>query len=106
MVEKNPWWRNVSGPFPAWEGPIGCKADGGGCHYARGKVGKMLIHTATHNKDADGTRSCLRIESILTQYLKDILGLCADLSICTFFSSHLLSAWTTWRDICSYQKAR
>lgn len=56
MVEKNPWWRNVSGPFPKWEGPIGCKSDGGGCHYARGKVGKMLVHTATHNRDVEGTK--------------------------------------------------
>ncbi|EIE20067.1 ankyrin [Coccomyxa subellipsoidea C-169] len=51
MVEKNPWWKNVSGPFPKWEGPVGCKDDGGGCHYGRGKVGKMIIHRAVHNKD-------------------------------------------------------
>ncbi len=56
MVEKNPWWRNVSGPFPKWEGPIGCKADGGGCHYARGKVGNKLVHTAVHNRDVAGER--------------------------------------------------
>ena len=54
MVEKNPWWRNVSGPFPKWEGPIGCKADGGGCHYAQGKVGNKFVHTAVHNKDVAG----------------------------------------------------
>lgn len=57
MVEKNPWWRNVSGPFPKWEGPIGCKADGGGCHYARGKVGNKLVHTAVHNRDIAGEGS-------------------------------------------------
>ena len=66
----------------------------------------MLIHTATHNRDADGTRSFLRIEYILMQNLKGILGLCADLSICTFFSSHLLVARAMWCDICSYQEAR
>jgi hypothetical protein len=55
MVEKNPWWKNVSGPFPKWEGPVGCKEDGGGCHYGRGLVGKMIIHRAVHNKDKEGT---------------------------------------------------
>ena len=53
-MEKNPWWRNVSGPFPKWEGPVGCKADGGGCHRGRGKVGEMRVHRAVHNKDVAG----------------------------------------------------
>ena len=55
MVEKNPWWRNVAGPFPKWEGPIGCKEDGGGSHRGRGTVGKMLIHRAVniHYKEGD-----------------------------------------------------
>lgn len=53
-MEKNPWWRNVSGPFPKWEGPVGCKADGGGCHRGRGKVGEMRVHRAVHNKDIAG----------------------------------------------------
>ncbi len=53
-MEKNPWWKNVSGPFPTWDGPIGCKVDGGGSHYARGKVGKMVVHRAVHNKDVAG----------------------------------------------------
>jgi hypothetical protein len=51
MVEKNPWWRNVSGPFPKWDGPIGCKEDGGGSHRGRGTVGKMLVHRAVNNQD-------------------------------------------------------
>ncbi len=55
MVEKNPWWKNVSGPFPTWEGPLGCKEDGGGCHYGRGKVGRMILHRAVHNKDKECT---------------------------------------------------
>lgn len=54
MVEKNPWWKNVSGPFPKWEGPVGCKDDGGGCHYGRGKVGKMIIHRAVNNRNKEG----------------------------------------------------
>ena len=54
VMEKNPWWKNVSGPFTKWEGPIGCKADGGGNHYGRGKVGKMIIHRAVHNKEVAG----------------------------------------------------
>jgi hypothetical protein len=54
MVERNPWWKNVSGPFPKWEGPLGCKADGGGCHYGRGTVGKMTIHRAVCNHDKEG----------------------------------------------------
>ena len=54
MVEKNPWWRNVSGPFPDWTGPVGVKEDGGGCHRARGLVGKMAIHRAVCNHDAAG----------------------------------------------------
>lgn len=57
MVEKNPWWKNVQGPFPSWEGPVGVKEDGGGCHRGRGKVGKMLIHTAVNNHDKEGGRS-------------------------------------------------
>ena len=57
MVERNPWWKNVSGPFPKWEGPIGCKEDGGGSHRGRGTVGKMLIHRATNNHDK--ARACL-----------------------------------------------
>ena len=63
MVEKNPWWRNVSGPFPKWEGPIGCKEDGGGSHRGRGTVGKMLVHRAVNNQDKESelqaTMHCL-----------------------------------------------
>lgn len=54
MVEKNPWWKNVQGPFGKWEGPIGCKEDGGGSHRGRGTVGKMLIHRAVNNHDKEG----------------------------------------------------
>jgi len=54
MVEKNPWWKNVSGPFPSWQGPVGVKEDGGGCHRAKGWVGKMQIHRAVNNRDKDG----------------------------------------------------
>ena len=54
MVEKNPWWKNVSAPFPSWEGPVGVKEDGGGCHRAKGWVGKMQVHRAVNNRDKDG----------------------------------------------------
>ena len=49
-MERDPWFseKNCTGPFPVWKGgaggetsppPLGCKADGGGCHRAQGKVG-------------------------------------------------------------------
>eukprot|EP00976_Prorocentrum_cordatum_P037891 769697-Prorocentrum_minimum.AAC.2 len=44
MVEKNPWWNNVEGPFPAAYGCIGVKDDGGGSMRGRGLVGSMRIH--------------------------------------------------------------
>ena len=59
MVERNPWWKNVSGPFPTWRGPVGVKEDGGGCHYARGTVGKMVIWHAVNNRDNEGEVSNL-----------------------------------------------
>lgn len=61
MVEKNPWWRNVSGPLPQWNGPIGCKEDGGGSHRGRGTVGNMLIHRAVnnHDKNSESTASAV-----------------------------------------------
>lgn len=54
MVEKNPWWKNVSGPFPDWKGPLGCKEDGGGCHRGQGLVGTMTMHRAVNNHDKEG----------------------------------------------------
>lgn len=53
-MERDPWWKRVTGPFPSWEGPAGCKPDGGGCHVARGRVGPMTLHRAAHNQDAKG----------------------------------------------------
>ena len=55
MVEKNPWWHNVSGPFLTWQGPTGVKDDGGGCTRGHGRVGKMIVHRACCNKDLEGT---------------------------------------------------
>mmetsp|Transcript_33483 Transcript_33483/g.40477 ORF Transcript_33483/g.40477 Transcript_33483/m.40477 type:complete len:186 (-) Transcript_33483:88-645(-) len=52
MVEKNPWWKNVNGPFPEQYGCIGVKSDGGGSMRGRGLVGKMLVHRAVNNKDS------------------------------------------------------
>ncbi len=60
MVEKNPWWHNVSGPFLVWQGPVGVKEDGGGCTRGHGRVGNMVIHRAVCNKDLEGELGCLR----------------------------------------------
>lgn len=53
-MEKDPWYKNVEGPFLQWKGPIGVKEDGGGCTRAQGRVGNMVIHRATFNKDKEG----------------------------------------------------
>lgn len=53
-MEKNPWWKNVQGPFLQWNGPAGVKEDGGGCTRARGKVGPMVIHRAAASRDREG----------------------------------------------------
>lgn len=53
-MEKNPWYKNVEGPFLQWKGPVGIKEDGGGCTRGRGRVGPMIIHRAANNRDADG----------------------------------------------------
>ncbi len=53
-MEKSPWYKNVDGPFPEWEGPTGVKADGGGCTRGQGKVGSMDVHRAVFNQDAAG----------------------------------------------------
>lgn len=58
-MERDPWWKNVTGPFPDWSGPVGCKEDGGGCHRASGWVGKMVVHRAVHNRDAAGAVASL-----------------------------------------------
>ncbi|KAK9843747.1 hypothetical protein WJX81_004834 [Elliptochloris bilobata] len=58
-MERDPWWKNVSGPFPEWEGPVGCKDDGGGCHRASGTVGKMVVHRAVHNRDVAAVRAAV-----------------------------------------------
>jgi hypothetical protein len=51
QVEKNPWWKNVKGPFPEQYGCVGVKPDGGGSMRGRGLVGKMNIHRAVNNRD-------------------------------------------------------
>ncbi len=53
-MEKNPWWQNVSGPFPTWKGPKGVKEDGGGNVRGQGRVGAMKVHRAVFNRAADG----------------------------------------------------
>ncbi|KAI8107521.1 Serine/threonine-protein kinase TNNI3K [Picochlorum sp. SENEW3] len=50
-MEKDPWYKNVEGPFLQWKGPIGVKEDGGGCTRAQGRVGNMVIHRAAFNKN-------------------------------------------------------
>ena len=53
MVERNPWYSRVKGPFPEKYGCVGVKEDGGGSMRGRGLVGKMRIHRAVFNRDAD-----------------------------------------------------
>ncbi|KAK3244856.1 hypothetical protein CYMTET_45553 [Cymbomonas tetramitiformis] len=59
MVERNPWWNNVSGPFPEAYGCVGVKADGGGSMRGRGIVGKMVIHRAVNNRDAAAIKAAI-----------------------------------------------
>ncbi len=53
-ITNNPWWDNVDGPFRVWDGPVGCKADGGGCTRHHGLVGRMVVWRAVHNRDVEG----------------------------------------------------
>lgn len=53
-MEKNPWYKNVEGPYLQWKGPVGIKEDGGGCTRGRGRVGPMVVHRAACNRDAAG----------------------------------------------------
>lgn len=53
-MQKDPWYKNVSGPFLQWQGPVGIKADGGGCTRGQGRVGGMAVHRAAFNRDKDG----------------------------------------------------
>ena len=55
-MEKNPWYKNVQGPFLQWQGPVGIKEDGGGCTRGQGKVGGMAIHRAAFNRDKEGNK--------------------------------------------------
>ena len=59
MTEPTPWYAALSGPFPAWSGPSGVKADGGGCTRGRGTVGAMRMHRACAAKDEAGLRALL-----------------------------------------------
>ena len=54
MVERNPWYTRVEGPFPERYGCVGVKPDGGGSMRGRGLVGPMKLHHAVMNRD-DGT---------------------------------------------------
>jgi hypothetical protein len=53
-MEKNPWYKNVQGPFLQWQGPVGVKEDGGGCTRGQGRVGNMVVHRAACNRDKEG----------------------------------------------------
>lgn len=55
-MQKDPWYTNVTGPFLQWQGPVGIKADGGGCTRGQGRVGGMVVHRAAFNRDKDGER--------------------------------------------------
>jgi hypothetical protein len=63
-MEKSPWYKNVDGPFPEWEGPAGVKADGGGCTRGQGKVGSMEVHRAVFNQDAAAIKRLVSEESL------------------------------------------
>ncbi|GAB4822849.1 hypothetical protein N2152v2_009895 [Parachlorella kessleri] len=52
-MEKNPWYKNVTGPYLQWRGPIGIKEDGGGCTRGQGTVGPMVIHRAACSRDKE-----------------------------------------------------
>ncbi|PRW20613.1 mitochondrial import receptor subunit TOM9-2-like [Chlorella sorokiniana] len=58
-MEKNPWYKNVEGPFLQWKGPVGIKEDGGGCTRGRGRVGPMAIHRAANNRDAQAIKKAV-----------------------------------------------
>ena len=51
MVERNPWYTRVKGPFPEQYGCVGVKDDGGGSMRGRGTVGPMRLHRAVFNRD-------------------------------------------------------
>lgn len=55
-MERDPWWLHVPGPLPVWKGPKGVKPDGGGSIRGQGRVGRMLLHRATFNRNKDGAR--------------------------------------------------
>jgi len=59
MVERNPWYKRVKGPFPDQYTCVGVKPDGGGSMRGRGIVGKMKVHRAVFNKDADLVRKLI-----------------------------------------------
>ena len=51
MVEADPWWNNVKGPFPESYGCVGVKHDGGGSMAGHGLVGPMRLHRAVNRRD-------------------------------------------------------
>ncbi len=61
-MEISPWWSRLSGPFPAFEGPVGVKADGGGSIRGTGWVGLMLVHRAVCNRDAPEIERLVKAE--------------------------------------------
>jgi len=76
QVEKNPWWKNVKGPFPEQYSCVGVKPDGGGSMRGRGLVGKMNIHRAVNNHDlkaivdaVEGGEDANEVEAVRTRDL-------------------------------------
>ena len=63
MVERNPWYTRVKGPFPEQSGCVGVKDDGGGSMRGRGTVGKMLLHRAVFNRDIEAIEKLLNNDS-------------------------------------------
>eukprot|EP00873_Tetraselmis_striata_P042085 jgi/Tetstr1/462349/TSEL_007355.t1 len=58
-INYDPWWEHVDGPFPKWDGPVGCKVDGGGNHRGQGRVGKMVVWRAVHNRDEEAIKKAV-----------------------------------------------
>lgn len=100
-MEKNPWYKNVEGPFLQWQGPVGIKADGGGCTRGRGLVGSMVLHRAAHSRDKEGT-ILLNLELMELDLVREFkrfsrFGNGSDLGLITPHAQRLSRLWTAER---------
>ena len=63
MVEQNPWYERVKGPFPLKYGYEGVKEDVGGSMRGRGTVGRIKIHRAVFGRDEKEIRRLFEEEN-------------------------------------------